>query len=182
MLYDKTNKMEFTNSEIDVKSLPTVDHIQFHSLDKNYQNQLRAESIFLVLLLISSVSLFLIFSPFRLPWTLMTLVICLTLMVSTWLMWIGIHTWRYRGYALRQHDIVFKTGIWFKSTTVVAFNRIQHVEIQQGPLDRLFSVSSLILYTAGGSASDLTIPGLHPDEASKLKDHVTRKSSRDEEE
>lgn len=174
--------MEFTNSEIDVKSLPSVDNILFTSLDKNYKNQLKAESILFVIFLIGCVSLFLIFSSFRMPWIWTALIIFITFIVSACLIWIGFHTWQYRGYALRQHDILFKTGIWFKRTTVVAFNRIQHVEIQQGPFDRFFSVSSLILYTAGGSASDLTIPGLHPDEASKLKDHVTRKSSRDEEE
>lgn len=174
--------MEFTNSEIDVKSLPTIDNIRFQSLDKNYNKQLKAESIFYVAILTGGAIVSMIFSPVlrQLPW--IACIIFLVLLIGFWLIWVGFHAWEYKGYALRQHDILFKTGIWFKSTTVVAFNRIQHVEIQQGPLDRLFSVSSLILYTAGGSASDLIIPGLHPDDAAKLKDHVTPKSSPDEEE
>jgi membrane protein YdbS with pleckstrin-like domain len=64
--------------------------------------------------------------------------------------------------------------------TSVPFNRIQHSEINQGPLDRAYNLASLNIYTAGGSSSDLTIPGLPYDQAVKLREFVAKKSADDE--
>ena len=44
--------------------------------------------------------------------------------------------------------------------TAVPFSRIQHSEIQQGPLGRWLGHCTLKLYTAGASGANLEIPGL----------------------
>jgi hypothetical protein len=85
-----------------------------------------------------------------------------------------------RAYALRQRDITYRKGWIFQSVTSVPFNRIQHSEINQGPLDRAYNLASLNIYTAGGSSSDLTIPGLPYDQAVKLREFVAKKSADDE--
>jgi len=56
---------------------------------------------------------------------------------------------------------------------VVPFKRIQHSEVTQGPVDRFFNLAKLRVFTAGGSGSDLTIPGLKLEEANKLKTLIT---------
>jgi membrane protein YdbS with pleckstrin-like domain len=84
---------------------------------------------------------------------------------------------QHRGYAVRQQDITYKKGWIFRSRTTVPFNRIQHSEINQGPLDRKYGISSLKIFTAGGSTSDLTIPGLPPEEAERLHEFITDQTS-----
>ena len=74
------------------------------------------------------------------------------------------------GYAVREKDILFKSGVIFKNTIVIPFNRVQHSEITQGPIDRWYGLYELNIYTAGGSGSDLNIPGLRQDNALKIKD------------
>jgi len=82
-----------------------------------------------------------------------------------------------RGYVLREQDITYKKGWLFHSQTTVPFNRIQHTEINHGPIDRLFKLCELDIFTAGGSASDLSISGLDPEDAAKLKDYISGKLS-----
>jgi uncharacterized protein len=49
-------------------------------------------------------------------------------------------------------------------------------------LERLFEMSSLRIYTAGGSSSDLSIPGLKPDQALKMRSYILKRAGGNEEE
>ena len=77
-----------------------------------------------------------------------------------------------KGYALRAHDIVYRQGLIFRGITTIPFSRLQHCEIREGPIERLFGLNTLLVYTAGGSSSDLSIPGLPPAEAKRLRDFI----------
>lgn len=82
-------------------------------------------------------------------------------------------------YAALPEEIHFCVGALWLRHTVVTHNRIQHLEIEQNPLERLFGLARLIIFTAGGSGADLTIPGLTLDSATRLRDE-TLKIIRDE--
>ena len=77
--------------------------------------------------------------------------------------------WPVRGYLVREHDVIYRSGWWSRSWTAVPFSRIQHSEIQQGPLGRWLGYCSLKLFTAGGSGANLEIPGLHPETAKNIR-------------
>lgn len=85
-----------------------------------------------------------------------------------------------RAYLLRQRDILFRSGVWWRSETGVPYNRIQHCEIAQGPLEKSFGLATLEIYTAGKNTSDLSIPGLKADVAARIKDHVLGRVSETE--
>ena len=68
--------------------------------------------------------------------------------------------WPLRGYLVRERDVVYRSGWWSQTVTAVPFSRIQHSEIQQGPLGRWLGHCALKLYTAGASGANLEIPGL----------------------
>ena len=65
-----------------------------------------------------------------------------------------------RGYAVRDKDILYKSGVLWRSAQAVPFNRIQHAVRGSGPVERGFGLASLTAYTAGGSGGDLRIAGL----------------------
>lgn len=73
-----------------------------------------------------------------------------------------------RGYAVRQRDITYRSGWFSRSTTTVPYAQIQHLELTQGPLARLFGLKHLKLFTAGGSGN-LRIAGLEAAEADRLR-------------
>ena len=73
-----------------------------------------------------------------------------------------------RGYVVRERDITYRTGWFSRSTTTVPYGQIQHLELTQGPVARLFGLKHLKLYTAGGSGN-LRIAGLDEDVAERLR-------------
>jgi membrane protein YdbS with pleckstrin-like domain len=81
---------------------------------------------------------------------------------------------RYRrwSYALRERDVLISKGAVFFVQQVIPFDRIQFVESRQGPLDRLFELTQVVLYTAAGRAGH--VPGLSSSQAEALREELSR--------
>ena len=77
--------------------------------------------------------------------------------------------WPMRGLLVRERDVVYRSGWWTTQVVAVPFSRIQHSEIQQGPLGKLLGFCSLKLFTAGASGANLNIPGLPPETARNIR-------------
>lgn len=77
--------------------------------------------------------------------------------------------WRYE---LRERDLFVSRGAISIEITAIPFDRMQFSETNQGPLDRMFGLAKLVVYTAAGKAG--TIPGLNEQEASELRDELSR--------
>ena len=80
-----------------------------------------------------------------------------------------------RKYALREKDISYKSGLFVKKLTTVPFSRVQHIEIDEKPISRIFGLSSLSVYTAGDSSNDLEIKGIKKDTALQIKEFISTK-------
>jgi hypothetical protein len=92
----------------------------------------------------------------------------LAIVATALLIWPGFSIPR-QGYVLRDKDILFRKGVIWRSVTAVPFNRIQHVESSNTPLDRKYDLATLQIFTAGGSSGDLKIEGLDKDVAENLR-------------
>lgn len=75
-------------------------------------------------------------------------------------------------FAFGIEDIRFKTGYIFLRETLVPYPRIQHIDIHQGPIERYFNLSSLIIHTAGQSGDSIKIPGLQTEYAEYLRTYL----------
>ncbi len=80
-----------------------------------------------------------------------------------------------KGYAIRDKDILYQSGVFWHTVTAIPFNRIQHVEKSSTPLERRFNIATLQLFTAGGTGGDLKIHGLSADAAEKLREFILEK-------
>lgn len=80
---------------------------------------------------------------------------------------------RYRswGYAEREDDLLVRRGVMFARLSVVPYGRMQFIDVQAGPLERLFSLATVRLHTAA-AATDARIPGLEREEAARLRDRL----------
>ncbi|GAA4418577.1 PH domain-containing protein [Georgenia halophila] len=96
----------------------------------------------------------------------------LVLVLLVWLLWLIPRQVRALGYAEAADDLLVRRGILFRSLTVVPYGRMQFVDVNAGPLDRACGVAQVRLHTAA-SQTDATIPGLRPEEASRLRDRLT---------
>src|SRR5262245_31278393 len=55
---------------------------------------------------------------------------------------------------------------------LLPLSRLQHVDIERGPLERMFGLAALVLHTAGTHSAHIRIPGLETAEATRLRDHL----------
>lgn len=175
------DQMIFKNNQVDLAELPVAEDVAFHPLPLTYRNILLISAgVFFLILLAGIVTLFLLVPaelPVAMEWALVAWLILSGFAIGRILI-----TFPYKGYAVRERDIIYKKGWLWRSVTTVPFNRVQHCDIKQGLLERQFGLSSLNVYTAGGQSSDLTIPGLDYQVAEKYKAYILKTISSDEEE
>lgn len=100
------------------------------------------------------------------------------------LLWTTILTWmdtRFRGWALREHDLIYRAGVVWRRTVILPFARIQHVETTSGPLERQFGLTRLKCFTAGGMSADLSVLGLDQETADQVREYLLEQIRDDEE-
>ncbi len=78
--------------------------------------------------------------------------------------------WR---YAVRESDLWIRKGVFWVTTSVIPFSRLQFVDTHQGPLERLFRLSSLVVHTAAIGTSG-RLPGLDFEVAERLRERLAQ--------
>ena len=63
-------------------------------------------------------------------------------------------------------------GLVFNSDTIVPFGRVQHIDVDQGPLERAFGLGTLILHTAGNHNASISLPGLAHADALAMREEI----------
>ncbi len=88
--------------------------------------------------------------------------------------------WRRWGYSGADEQLRVARGWLFRTDTIVPFKRIQHIDVAQGPVERLFGLASLTVHTAGTHNSIVTLPGLTRPDAEAMRDamrlHIRREA------
>lgn len=165
--------MIFENNQIDLSELPQSDSIDFQALKTSFKTlQYVQWSIFFIILLIGG---FVFYKINDLPpISLIIFLIALFLLFIYILIIIHIG-FPYKGYAIREHDVHYKTGLINRKVITIPVNRIQHMEIRQGVIARLLKLAKLKLFTAGDSSSDLSLKGISPETAQEIKELLTEK-------
>jgi membrane protein YdbS with pleckstrin-like domain len=81
---------------------------------------------------------------------------------------------RYRDWRFELQDdaLYLERGVVTRVETAVPYVRIQHVDTQRTPLDRLLGLSRVVVYTAGSRGADVLVPGLTPDRARTLRNEL----------
>lgn len=98
------------------------------------------------------------------------------LLLSVWTWWAIGRQVRAIGYAERDEELVVRHGILYRQIVVVPYARLQYVDVQAGPIDRVLGISRVQLHTASAS-TDAVIPGLVPEEAARLRDRLTARGT-----
>lgn len=91
------------------------------------------------------------------------------IVLLSFLVWVAWKTASVIRYAVREHDVILQTGIFWRKETVQPIARIQHVEQSQGPLDKRFGLYTLKLFSAGTGHVTFQIPGLDARTAARLR-------------
>ncbi len=157
----------FTNVTIDTSQLPRFEQVEFTPMHPKYWKVLMVNLLVFTIILATTLSAFLYFNPdlgSNRYWIIGGAVLLISLIFI--FSWIG---FRKKGYAFRTHDVLFRSGIIATNTIVIPYNRIQHVALHEGLVSRYFGLAKVEVFTAGGSSSDLEIPGIEKEHAENIK-------------
>ncbi len=163
----------FENPEISLDDLPRVETVSWQPMDDSLALQRVIQQLFFVGI-ITAVSIGISFIPnvtFLPLWLHLLILVAITVPLVVW----PYFSVKKRGIAVRDKDVLYKSGLVVNRVTAIPFNRIQHVETKQGPLDRQFETASLQIFTAGGSKGDLDIAGMERDRAESLRSMILKR-------
>ncbi len=169
------SKDEFSNHPITPEELPQINSQSFTPLSNTYiKVNLMCRLIFW--LMVVSALLILYWQPWvALPRPLEVYLpqIQLTAGVFGLLSSVyGILADKNKGYAIREHDFSYGSGVIFQSVVSQPILRIQHVQFKHGPVDRHFGLASLEIFSAGGAMHTFAIPGLPEKKAREIRSYV----------
>lgn len=169
----------FQNPEIASSDLPQVENVDWQPMDDRYIRRLYTGAAIKFVVILTGVSILRIVYGIALAdrqlaisfnWLFLIPIIAGIALVA----WPSISVPK-MGFAVRDKDILYKSGVFWHTVTAIPFNRVQHVEKSSTPLDRRFDIATLQLFTAGGSGGDLKIHGLSARVAEKLRTFVLEK-------
>lgn len=78
-------------------------------------------------------------------------------------------SWRYQ---VREHQLWAESGVAARTTSVIPYVRIQHVDTRQDLLERALGISRVVVFTAGIRGAEFVLPGLPTAEAERLRDQL----------
>lgn len=163
----------FTNETIDLDQLPKYEETPLTSPDPKYWNVcVISISIFLLFIAIG-LSLLLWLNDEVKHYTYLILVVFLGFSLLLFLLqWAS---FKKKGFALREKDMIYKSGIIAIKTSIVPLNRIQHVALDEGIFSRMYGLATLQLNTAGGSSGQIHIEGIPVEKAKIIKELLIKK-------
>ena len=162
--------MSFTNIAIDPANLPTFEAVTYQPLSPVYPSlntgitALVFGMTIVVFLLVASLLNFPLWIKLTLPSILLVIAALMTRFT--------LEAARVKRFAIREHDILFASGVFWRSQTIQPLNRIQHVEISSGPIDKRFGLAEIHLFSSGSGSATYVIPGLPVSVAEDLREFV----------
>jgi uncharacterized protein len=74
--------------------------------------------------------------------------------------------WR---YIITNDKIEFTEGIYFLKTVIIPIIRIQHIQLNQGPINKYFNLYDIYIFTAGGQHK---IPNIDVKKAEEISEYL----------
>ena len=80
------------------------------------------------------------------------------------------------GYALEPNHLMARRGIVFRSMSSMPYGRIQYVDVDSGPLERMCGVARLTVRTAGTTTGTMVLFGIPLNVAEELRADLVRRA------
>ena len=101
------------------------------------------------------------------------------ILVVIFISWVRLY-YQSMWYELRDDEMSWKRGVWFRRTGIVPYNRITNLDVIQGPVMRILGISTVSIQTAGysgDSAPEIRIEAIeHAEELRELIRSLVRQS------
>ena len=94
--------------------------------------------------------------------------------------WLGRARWRRTRWKLDERGFHVRRGMLWRVEVLVPRSRVQHLDIERGPLERHFGLATLVVHTAGSQTQALRQSGLADADAVSLRDALIPDVIRDD--
>lgn len=85
-----------------------------------------------------------------------------------------------RGYQMSDDRLRVVRGVMYRSDTIVPFGRVQHIDVDQSPIERMLDIATMTLHTAGSHNASVRLAGLGHELAIEMREeiraHIKRES------
>ncbi len=157
----------FTNETIDTANLPRFEEVRMTPLHSSYWKVVLINYAIFFLTVGIALACGVVFSGEIAEYKAALTILYIALIVLC--LFFSRLGFRKKGFAFRQHDVLFRHGIIATSTIVIPYNRVQHVAMHEGLISRAFGLARIDVFTAGGKESDIEIPGIAKSQAEDIK-------------
>ena len=165
----------FTNPTVPIDQLPAILTLEKTSLSEKYAALNRLLNLSLTLFF-CFLGMAVYFQPFvDLPDKLLTFIpFCIWAVAILGFLktWISHSRDQVKFYSLRELDLHYSSGLFFRKTVSQPITRIQHIELKRGPIERKVGLATLQVFSAGGEMHTFQIPGLPVDTAQQLRQFI----------
>ena len=157
----------FTNETLNIKELPRYEEVVYNKMHPNYWKIISVNLLIAFTILISVAAI----GAQNDDKIASNTILVYSVIAALFILILGLMRLSFvkRGFAFRQHDVLYRYGVIATKTIIIPYNRIQHVSLHEGLLSRYFGLAKIEIFTAGGSSSDIEIPGILKDEAESIK-------------
>lgn len=105
----------------------------------------------------------------------------LVVALPAWGVWMALRRYASTRWRLDGDGYALRRGRLWQQETFVPRSRVQHLDLQRGPLERRFGLATLVIHTAGTRSNAVSTRGLASEQAEWLRDQLARWIETDDE-
>ncbi len=91
--------------------------------------------------------------------------------------WLGYRSWKFTAWMLDDTGLHLRRGRYWQKEILVPRSRVQHLDIERGPIERHFGSATLVVHTAGTRQHALRQAGFSEADAVALRDALVPASA-----
>lgn len=157
-----------TNHQIFLEKITPVEDLLFEHVNEKYRS-VHIAVIILIYSVLAVLGLLLLFTDYPIWCIPAEILIIVSALIN---LSIVARAWKFKGYAMRENDITYRSGIIFPKLTTIPFERIQQVSVKQNPVSKFYGLFTVEIINGAQGLSSLTIPGLTEERANQIKNMV----------
>jgi len=161
-------EQSFTNDIIDTTALPRFEEVQLTPVHKSYWRVVVLNIVVIYLILGIGAGLLLYFTEDTTRTIVISVIAGFIVLVALTFL-ISRISFKNKGFVFRAHDVIYRSGAIAITTTIIPYNRVQHAALNEGWYSRRLGLAEVAIFTAGGSGSDIKIPGIEKEHAENIK-------------
>lgn len=172
--------MPFSNLSIDINTIPQQEALTLHPVSPKFKAVQWWNWAILWIIIGALFTGFLFLPKVKISTTVILVISGSIVLLAVLHKIIQMLSFRFRAFALREHDIVYQQGWFIRKKECCPLSRIQHCSVNAGIFERKYGLATLEVFTAGSNGADIAIKGLTVQQANLLKETIIKKAGQDD--